>query len=398
MISLVLAAEAREQMKIAMTETDGSGAILRRMVAGGGDNANPPARPVLRALRMGFARAASDALDLALSVIGITQGTCRHEDLGTQLPTERLMILLDGPGSATGALLMDGSALAALVQQQTMGRVAAAPAPTAPRAFTETDAALAAPLIDAVLAQVSTLCESVEDRALFEGVRFGARVHDLHGLLVALESGPYRLFDLTLDFAGGERQGAVLLVLPAPEPERDATSGEGGEPGLAAMFGVVRAELLASVGRIRLPLCDLAAMKAGDLLPLRGKTLREVELRAIDGNARAAGRLGQVRGMRAVRLESLAPVGAENEPFAERLLERGPQGMSDRPVAEAMAAAAMEQAMAGDAVTGGADAARMAKPLPDADLDPAEITALAGLDEEDESSDEPVTAGRRSTG
>ena len=58
----------------------------------------------------------------------------------------------------------------------------------------------------------------------------------------------------------------------------------------------------AELSRLSLPLARLMALEVGEVLPLGEATVARLVLRGVDGRALAEGRLGQMRGMRAVWL------------------------------------------------------------------------------------------------
>ena len=110
----------------------------------------------------------------------------------------------------------------------------------------------------------------------------------------------------------GAKTGPVMLALPAegrgrpPKPAPMATPA----PVAAALFTkaltdqVMRtdANLSAVLHRLTLPLSALMALKAGDLVPLSTAALDRIVLEGLDGRQLGTGKLGQNRGMRAVRL------------------------------------------------------------------------------------------------
>jgi flagellar motor switch protein FliM len=280
---------------------DRSASALKHKLKATQDPAPRGARGVLRALRLALARAAADAFGLALAVIGATQARAAQDRLGKFLNDERMLVLLDGPGGQLGAIGLDRACLGALIQQQTMGKVSGA-APSE-RAFTGTDAAMAAPLIDAMLEHAAELADLPEDRRCLRGYRYGARAEDLRRLLLALDRDRYRVFDLTVEFCGGAQQGAVCLVLPElPEETAQAREDAAADPRLKRALGWARADLTAVICRLRVPLSDLAAMVPGDVLPLTRHRLNETDLIGITGERIATGRLGQIGGSRAIRL------------------------------------------------------------------------------------------------
>jgi hypothetical protein len=65
----------------------------------------------------------------------------------------------------------------------------------------------------------------------------------------------------------------------------------------------MRAELTAVLCKMRVPLRQFSTLKVGELLPLDQAYLYETDLIAINGQAIAKGRLGQMNGARAVRLD-----------------------------------------------------------------------------------------------
>ena len=270
--------------------------------------------------------------DLPLAVIGAKQARCEQDGAGAYLADDRLLVLLDGADGLAGAVSLDGSCVAALIQQQTMGNVTGNA--VSDRAFTGTDAALAEPLIETLLAQAADLADAPEDQRCLSGFRFGARVEDVRSLVLALEADRFRVFDLTVDIAEGTMQGMISLLLPdiPPEPvgkgKRDATEIPPG-PRLDQAFGVMRADLTATICRLRIPLTELAAMQPGDVLPLMRERLEETELVAINGQSVAAGRLGQINGLRALRLNETgtipdAPEHSSESGFASRVVVQEP--------------------------------------------------------------------------
>jgi flagellar motor switch protein FliM len=64
------------------------------------------------------------------------------------------------------------------------------------------------------------------------------------------------------------------------------------------------ASLRAELGRVTMPLSKVLELGVGGALTLPLSALEEVQLAALDGTVQAVGRLGQSRGMRAVRLTS----------------------------------------------------------------------------------------------
>lgn len=381
--------------------------MLERKLAAASEAERGSGRSALRALRLSVARTAKDLFDLPLAVIGAKQARCEQEGIAGVLSDDRLLVLLDGAQGQSGAVCMDGACVSALIQQQTMGKVTGAQ--MAERGFTGTDAALVEPLIETLLSRAADLADLPEDQRCLGGFRFGARVEDVRSLQLALEADRFRVFDLTIDIAEGAMQGAICLLLPdlPLEPGKDGTRGAPGVPPgpkLDQAFGVMRAELTATICRLRISLTELAAMQPGDVLPLVRERLEETELVTINGQVVAAGRLGQINGLRALRLNEtrvqpdLAELAAEAG-FATRIVapepdEGGSVTLDGSVVREEkdMPAPAGLPALIGEG--GAKPLAEEAEVAADADADDlleqmtpeqaaAEITQLAGLDPEE---------------
>ncbi len=292
--------------------TSGPSILARKLVAASG--ADPDSdRSTLRSLRMALARAAQAELALSMAVIGVRQVRQGQGDLAEGLTDGWLAILLDGPGDQPGAICLDPAFVTAVIQHQTMGSVLKGP--VADRRFTATDAAMTAPLIDAMLAQIETLTENPVDRHCFAGFRFGARVAAAADLLLSLSAEWYRQFHLTVDLGGGASQGQMIIILPErlqAEAEDRPEDGAHADLRLESAFDVAQADLTAVLCRLRLSLSDLADMQPGDMIPIQRNGFDQTELVAINGETVAICRLGQLAGMRAVRANETAE-GPEQE-------------------------------------------------------------------------------------
>ena len=386
-------------------ENTGSETLQRKLDAGR-NGAPSGARSALRALRLGLARAGRDTFDLSVAVIGAKQDRIAQESAADHLSDDHLLVLLDGPHGEVGALSLDQSCLAALIQQQTMGQVNG----TDPdqRRFTGTDAAMAAPLIDAMIEGAAGLAEQSRDQRCLAGFRFGARARDARSVALALEADRMRLFTLTADFSGGVRQGQIKLLLP-DTPVADATDKESdGNHGMARAVAGARASLSVVVDRLRVALADLSALQVGDAVALPGIRLNQADLVAINGEAVGVVRLGQSGGFRAIRFnETLAPAPAEQTPggasFEPGALPQ-PSPQDAVPDADTNMPGLIDAAVTwlddGDDPEGGQtarvapDAADDDEPLPRMSPEDAaaEISQLAGLPLDDEQVPPPVGA------
>ncbi len=280
--------------------TKQSGSAVQRKLAAASSGTKTGERTALRALRLGFARAAATVCELPLAVIGATQRRANSDDVADYIRDDWLLLLLDGAEGQIGAILFSPDSIAALIQHQTMGAVSGGSSDD--RAFTETDAAMVAPLVDVMLQKASDLVQVAADARCLTSYSFGARSEDARSLALTLEADHYRVFELSLDFTGGIAQGTACLILPEPpEPEKTKSSTKSG-PRMAKALGGATAEMTAVICRLRVPLAELSAMAPGDVMPLTMGRFDKTELLAISGQRVTSGQLGQAGGFRAVRL------------------------------------------------------------------------------------------------
>lgn len=256
----------------------------------------------LKALRRSVARAAADLCDLPIAVLAARQANRIPEDLAQNLSDKDLLVVLDCPQGRMGAASMDAATVTALIQQQTIGAVIGK-APDA-RNYTPTDAAMTAEFLERTFAKVMAMLEGHADQTIFSGYRFGAQVENVRSLVLGMEAEDYRVIELNLDLACGAMQGVMKLILPEPTAEelQDGQGGGAQGPSLGGNMGAIRAELSAVLCKMRVPLNEFAGLKVGDTLPLDQAFLYETDLLTIGGQQVAQGRLGQMNGARAVRL------------------------------------------------------------------------------------------------
>ena len=285
--------------------TEQSASAVQRKLAVATSGSQTGERTALRALRLGFARAAAAVCNLPLAVIGATQRRADSDEVADYIRDDWLLLLLDGTEAQIGAMLLCPDSIAALIQHQTMGAVSGGTDNGRP--FTETDAAMVAPLVDAMLQKACDLVQVATDAQCLTGYSFGARSEDARSLALTLEADQYRVFELSLDFAGGIAQGTACLILPEPpEPEETKTRNKNG-PRLDDAIGGATAELQAVICRMRIPLAEMSAMSPGDVIPLNMGRFDKTELLAISGQPVTTGQLGQAGGFRAVRLAAFVP-------------------------------------------------------------------------------------------
>ena len=297
-----------EQARVAVAEAQ-TGVIRRKLVSARGDPAD--GRPGAdRAWRLALARSARDLFKLQLDVVSLTLERRSLTEL-LDLPPERALIgILEGPQETMGLWVACPSFLAAVIEVQTLGRVSKAPAP--PRKPTRTDAAMVAVFVDVTLKALETgLAEDV-DKVWAGGFRYASFLDDPRPLGLLLEDEAYRVLRAEVMLAGGAKTGTVLLALPdegrGKLPVDDPAAAVVADPGpeftaqLTERVNGSDSQMEAVLARLTLPISVMVALQPGEVLPLPLAALDRITLEGIDGRRLAMGKLGQNRGMRAVRL------------------------------------------------------------------------------------------------
>lgn len=294
---------------------EGHEAVIRRKLKP--RDVSPEVGDAARALRLALARAAQDEMALVLDVTTLDEARRSLAEL-LDLPPERALIaMLEGPGERLGTIALSPEVLASMIETLTMGRVAGG-APVARRA-TRTDAAMVSGYIDRLLAQFAQELDGGPDAGFADGVRYASFLEDPRPLGLILEEVTYRVFTAEVSLAGGLRRGSVVIALPATAmraraarqaPKPDAAQTAAFRDDMTAQVMAAEATLDAVLARLAVPLATVLALKPGDVLPLTGAALDQIGLEAADGQGLAEGRLGQNRGMRAVRLTRIGAVGA----------------------------------------------------------------------------------------
>lgn len=276
-----------------------------------------------RALRRALSRSADALWGLAIVADGMQQETLVLDACLDGVPRDALVMVLDGPEGAAGAVVLDRATVRSVIEVQTLGRVTSQPLDQRP--LTPTDAAMCAPLLDALLGRFSKNLEGHPAQGEYTGYRFGAMVEDTRALSGLMEAAEFHSFLVSVEIGDGLRRGEMLLILPVlpkpqpaakPDPPRDPLSAKN-----AGRMQMVEARIDAVLPRVRMPLSAASQLKPGDLLPLPENVLNQVELSAGGVHIASGCRLGQMGGLRAVRVKfpaSAKTAARPAEPDAEQ--------------------------------------------------------------------------------
>ncbi|WP_324753628.1 FliM/FliN family flagellar motor C-terminal domain-containing protein [Roseovarius sp. Pro17] len=311
-----------------MTSVDGN-TVIHRKARASREEYQARAMSPAKALRLALAQASDTLFDLAMVVTAVEQVELSQTALRLEFADGGLLVLLDGPKGARGAVRVDAALLAALIEVQTMGRVTGRGSNG--RAVTRTDAAIAAPLIDAALSGAEAMltedAQGVDGGEVpahwASGYRFGVMMEDARGMALALHAPAFHVFRMMVEVGDDGHPGAVTFLLPVPlaaPPPAAGAKGGAMQRTLERSAMDAPVSLEAVLARVILPLDKVCKLKPGGLLPFGMDQPMQVRLEASQKHVVALARLGQMNGARAVRLTPCRP---EAQADSERSAPRG---------------------------------------------------------------------------
>jgi flagellar motor switch protein FliM len=268
-----------------------------------------PPSTVLGAWVLSLARAARDTIGLEIVADKSVAGRCSLAELLERRMERALIILLAGRDDALGLLVISAEAMAGMIEMQTIGRLSA----TAPlsRLPTQTDAAMVSVLVDQALDDLDKSTVDAVEADWPGGFRYASYLETARPLGLLLEEVTYKAFEIDVSLGGGIRKGSILLAVPADrkravpdaKPEQSVLAQSlVFKAALTEQVMVADASLDAVLASVTLPLQGLLAFDVGDQIPLGKTSLDQITLRGLDGAQVFTGKLGQNKGMRAVRL------------------------------------------------------------------------------------------------
>jgi len=289
--------------------SDTGSSALRRMI---GASRRLPGHGSVHAedaLALALSRAGQETARTALSADSVRRATAPLGGLATVLPAGGLWVLLQGPQRLRGILGLDASLLTGLVQSLTTGQVRAGDGGT--RAATQTDALLLRRFFAALLETLAHRLDGQPEADWAAGYQPRDRVADAARLPHLLPDMPYLVVSCDVDMADGVRRGTCVLALPQASPTAQADDPRAAERAAftAALGRVVAdapAELEAVLCRMSLSLDRVAGLAPDSLLPVPRHAVSEIVLQGCDGRQIATARLGQSRGVRAVKVLTTA--------------------------------------------------------------------------------------------
>lgn len=286
-----------------------AGSVIRRKTrkAATGEGTPEASQGAERSWRMALARAARDQLRVPLDVAQSSLAERSLAELLDLAPERGFIAVLEGPAQALGVIMLAPDVLAAMVEALTTGLVTNQPAPD--RRPTRTDAAMLAVVIDAALTELDAgLAEpGLADWA--RGYRYAAFLEEIRPLGLLLEEAQFTVLTCEVRLALGAKTGAIFMAMPAgvSRPARAETAADAG--GLQAFTQDLAEQVMGTAGqldgvlaRVSMTLAQVMDFEAGQIVALGGAKVERITLSGMDGRQIWEGRLGQSRGLRAVRL------------------------------------------------------------------------------------------------
>lgn len=219
-----------------------------------------------------------------------------------RIPAIAVPHILEGPDGVTGLLVFDGVLVDALIEQQTLGRISSAP--RVERPVTAIDAALSTRFAASVVTKLAGLCADRRDAKALAGFACGTPQIDRATLSLAMSAKAYDVLRMTVDLGPGLKTGQALLMFPAIVAEVKSKPRQV-NPVMVAILQDSPLRLSASLPSVRLPVRTLLGLEPGAVIPLPDGILSRTQLRDSRKKLLGKGRLGQLNGHRAIRLEGL---------------------------------------------------------------------------------------------
>ncbi|MCG3267343.1 FliM/FliN family flagellar motor C-terminal domain-containing protein [Yoonia sp. I 8.24] len=326
-----------------MTESTHS-SILRRM-AGQNEQAkgNSPVTSS-RAVRLALTKAANDTVGLVLTIGGVADQILPLDEMLADLEDGLLLIGLTRDGQLVGLAALDMELRAAVVEMQTMGRLSAQKPEN--RAPTGTDKIMCDPVLAAFLAALPQALAGTSFGGWVDDIQLDDQIDSKRWAGLNLRDCPYRVVRMTTDLGVAERKADIVIALPVitvtQEPELTPPACVNWSTTFQASVNAAPARLEAHLHRFQMPIGAAQSLTVGQIVPLPGCTVNSVRLLAPDGKTIAQAKLGQVGGMRALRIEEeMMPELAELDgaPMAPPpalgmgdLMDAAPEDIAEEPV------------------------------------------------------------------
>lgn len=301
--------------------------LLQRMIQRPGADAPDVPLTAARAVKRSVTQVAQNSLGLVLDIDDVSERTGDLDTVLAGLSDDLLMLHLIRGGVTVGLLTCDAQLVAVAIETLTTGQVAAVPG--AVRPITNTDMALILPFLQGVISELDGSTVGTALDGWSTGCDVGARLADRRAVGFALTEQSYRVIGLTVNDRVTDRRPVLSIVLPNPAVSVAAPTAP---PALdAAQWKIAMQRAVNSapaaldviVHRMPVPLSRLTEMAVGDCLPLHGCTIGAVRLEAPGGMLVARGRLGQMAGRIAVRIEQPDDNQMQDLPHREAITKDG---------------------------------------------------------------------------
>ncbi len=213
-----------------------------------------------------------------------------------------LPFLLENKKGKAGLFVIDGALIDGLIEQQMLGRIM--PTPRLDRPVTAIDAGLSEGFVRATLSGLA------KAPAEITGLTNQGPQKDLPTLRLALGEGQFDILSAKLNMGPGIKTGYFELWYPQEPARVVKPPSSGPNPAIMDALQDCPIELSTRMSGCQVSAKTLLNLKLGSVLHLPATALTQIEMHDCDGRLVAKGRLGQLSGVRAVRLAEMRMGGA----------------------------------------------------------------------------------------
>lgn len=285
------------------------GSPLKKLLRATRGDVNATKGPSHQALRLAISRAGRQALDADLLAEDISfEQIPGAESLVDPLAEFALVGKLVSASEDAGIVAADRHAVAAITSLRTTGHL---PSYVPERGASIVESALAQPLLTGIVTAWAMALEADKDAdaRLIHGYHAAGKAQSVRSLAMSIPQGALNLYRVDLAF-GGSAKGKLVFAFPTERllhksptaPEKQARDPKVWTQHFSDELREAPTRVDAILLRRAMSVTDLRGLHVGQLLAIPQTALNTVTLVGTQGAIIGHGRLGQLSGYRAIRL------------------------------------------------------------------------------------------------